>query len=226
VVNQAFIQQKIWYGDSKAAQILGASYNFTRPVGTPVGSGNVPLETNETWSYPGTALFSRNVSLNAQDMTYKKPNGYGKPLWFGLFDGTGLQPGDYLAGPQGTFFIAAIQPLLPILVVECNRVISLFRPQAQTGIGKQAYGGTTISNQREVVSGVPCSILQGTKGEKSEAQLPGDTRSAWWTILIPSSVCRVLPDDILTDDIGLRYVISSVELTDLGYRLTGMFAIT
>jgi hypothetical protein len=187
-------------------------------------------------------------------MKYSKPNKYGKATWYALVDGHGLKPGNYFIGQrahsglllegggklmtetggefllesamQGTFFVAALQLLLPILVVECNRTVSLYRPQVQSGVGAQGYGGTTAENETLLVEGVPCSILQGTKGEKSEANLPDDTRSPWWSVLMPSSVGYIAPDDIIVDDLKQRYVVSSNESSDLGYRLTCMMALT
>jgi hypothetical protein len=212
------------------------------------GGGSLDLEAPRT--FPGKPLFVRPVSLNAEDMKYGKPNKYGKATWYALVDGTGLKVGDYFIGlspggnlalegggnllledggnlllegcTQGTFFIAAMQLLLPILVVECNRVISIYSPQAQEGVGAQGYAGTTTQNERLLVSGVPCSILQGTKGEKSETNLPGDTRSPWWAILMPASVGRITQDTIITDDLDQRYIVSSNELGPLGYRITAM----
>jgi hypothetical protein len=165
------------------------------------------------------------VSLNAEDMKYIKPNKYGKPTWYALFDAKNSQVGDYFVGPAGTFFIAAMQLLLSILVVECNRVVTVFRPQVQGGVGAVDYSGTTDENMTPIMTDWPCSILQGTKGEKNESGLPGDVRSPWWTILLPYGGVQILPDDIITDDQGLRYVVSSQELTDLGYRITAMMAI-
>lgn len=173
---------------------------------------------------PGNYLFTLKVSLNAEDMKYGKPNKYGKATWYALVDGTNLEVGHYFIGPQGTFFVAAMQPLLPILVVECNRVVSIFRPQAQTVDGIAPYGGNTADNQTLLVAGRPCSILQGTKGEKADASLPGDTRSPWWAILMPEAAVDIRMDDIIVDDRGIRYVASSVELSDLGYRITAMMA--
>jgi hypothetical protein len=208
MTNQASIQSKIWRGYAKAAQKLGSAYQFYRPNG----------------SYPGAPLFTRTVSLNAEDMKYGKPNKYGKPTWYMVADGNGLQPGDYFVGQQGTFFIAAMQPLLPILAVECNRTVSISRVQAPTSVGTQGYGGMTAENEVAFAAGVPCSILQGTKGEKTEVNLPADTRLPWWVILLPASVGEVNYGDLIIDDLGRRYVVSSAELTDLGYRLTATMA--
>lgn len=177
------------------------------------------------WDQPGNLIGSWYVSLNAEDMKYGRPNKYGKPTWYALVDGTDLQVGDYFIGPQGTFFIAAMQPLLPILVVECNRTINIYRPQTLTGIGAQDYGGTTDANLTLLAGNRPCSILQGTKGEKSEANLPGDVRAAWYAILLPESGIVIDPDDIIEDDLGRRYAVSSTELSDLGWRLSAMIAL-
>ena len=172
----------------------------------------------------GSSYSSQFVSLNAEDMKYSKPNKYGKATWYALFDATSAQVGDYFSGDGGTFFIAAMQLLLPILVVECNRVITVWRPQIETGADGE-YGGNTVANETALMTGWPCSILQGTKGEKNESNLPGDTRSPWWTILLPYGGVQILPNDIITDDLGIRYVVSSPELTDLGWRITAMTAI-
>src|ERR1700722_19714522 len=71
--------------------------------------------TGTSFDQPGDLLFELPVSLNAEDMKYGKPNKYGKPTWYALVDGTNLEVGDYFVGPEGTFFVATLQPLLPIL---------------------------------------------------------------------------------------------------------------
>jgi hypothetical protein len=177
---------------------------------------------SSSFDQPGNLLFSLPVSLNAEDMSYKKPRGYGKATWYALVDGTNLEVGDYFVGPQGAFFIAAMQPLLPILVVECNRIVSVFRPQTQTVNGIAPYGGNDAATETLLVSGRPCSILQGTKGEKAEGGLPGDARSPWWSVLMPIAGLDMHMDDILVDELGRRYVASSVEETALGFRVTVM----
>jgi hypothetical protein len=256
-MNGAMIQWKIWRGYGKAAQKLGFEYQFYRPGGNILlqnggkleleGGGDLLLEAGP--SYPGAYLFTRCVSLNAEDMKYGKPQKYGKATWYALVDGNGLRVGDYFVGIEeggrlelegggnlsleaggdfrleksgSTYFIAAMQPLLPILVVQCNRIITISRPQPQSGSGAQGYSGMTAANEIAYASGVPCSILQGTKGEKDDASLPSDVRSPWWTILLPASVGSVMLGDLLIDDLGQRYVASSVELTALGFRLTAM----
>lgn len=215
MANAATIQRHIYRGYAISAQHLGTAYSQYRPTAADL-TGLAPIST--------TLL----ASFNAEDMTYSKPNKYAKPTWYALVDGTQTQVGDYLIGAAGTFFIAAQQALLPILAVECNRVLSFARPQAQAQFGAVTnYEGNTPATQTPLATGWHASVLQGTKGEKNEVGLPSDTRTPWWAILLPSIPGVTLQTgDLISDDIGRRYVLSSVELTDLGYRCTAQQAQT
>jgi hypothetical protein len=208
------LQKKVYAGYTKAALRIGPVFSLFRPSDplNPLGFG--PIAT-------------LNASFNAEDMTYGRPNKYGKPTWYCLVDGTQTQVGDYLINATQTFFIAAMQPILPILAVDCNRTINVLRPQQQTGLGAVGYGGDTDANETPLMTGWPASVLQGTKGEKGEVNLPGDVRNPWWQMLFPAFPgVNLRTADIITDDMNRRYVISSAELTDLGYRCTAQQAQT
>lgn len=214
-MDAAKLQQKVYAGYGKAATRIGPLFNLHRP-----SSAANPVS-------PGTWLGTLNASFNAQDMTYGKPNVYGKPLWYALLDGTLTQVGDYLVNDDKMYFIAAMQQTLPILAVDCNRTINVRRPQQQSGVGAVGYGGDIDSNETPLMTGWPASVLQGTKGEKGEVNLPGDVRNPWWQILFPAFPgINLRTSDIVTDDMQRRYVISSAELTDLGWRLTAQQAQT
>ncbi|MFL9904212.1 hypothetical protein PQR71_39845 [Paraburkholderia fungorum] len=213
-MDAAFLQQKIYYGYAKSAQYIGPLYNLFRPSDPLSPLSNGPVAT-------------LNASFNAMDMKYGKPNLYGKPLWYALVDGMQTMVGDYLINDDKTYFIAAMQQTLPILAVDCNRTINALRPQQLTGTGTVGYGGDTVANETLLMSGWPASILQGTKGEKGDTDLPGDVRNPWWAILFPQWPGIALrTGDIITDDLTRRYVVSSAELTDLGWRLTAIQAQT
>ncbi len=212
-MNSAIIQTQIYKGYGAAAAVLGSVYSQYRPT-----NALAPI---------GAAIATPNVAFNAEDMQFKRPSKYGKPTWFALFDASAAQVGDYLVGGEGAFFIAAMQLMLPVLVVSCNRTIAVSRPQQQTGIGAVSYGGNTVAAETPLMTGWPASVLQGTKGEKSDVALPGDTRTPWWSILLPYFTgITIMPADIITDDLGRRYVVSSPELTDLGWRITASMAVT
>ena len=205
----ATLNSRIQAGYARAAQHLGTAYAHYRPASasTPIAAGN--------------RLSDLPMSLNAQDPGYSRPNGYGKSTWYAVADGAQLSVGDYLVGAQGTLFVAAMQPLLPIIVVECNRTINVLRPQQQTGLGAVGYGGDTDANETALMTAWPASILQGGRIEKSGVALPGDTASPGWTVLLPYwSGVTLRTGDIITDDLARRHVISGAELTDLGWRIT------
>lgn len=214
-MDAALLQQKIYMGYAKAALRIGNTYGVYRPT-----SANDPTD--------GARLVaSLPASFNAEDMKYGKPNKYGKPTWYCLIDGTQTQVGDYLIYGSETYFIAAQQLALPILVVECNQIVSVARPAQQTEVGALPYAGNPDGDETPLMMNWPASVLQGTKGEKNVVQLPADTRSPWWAILLPHAAGVTLrSSDILTDELGRRFAISSAELTDLGWRLTCMQALT
>src|ERR1700722_10498415 len=104
-MDAATIQARIYGGYGKAASFIGQTYSVYRAnsASNPTAGGNL--------------VTTLPVSLNAEDMKYGKPNKYGKATWYALLDGSRTRVGDYLVGPGGTFFIAAMQLLLPILAV-------------------------------------------------------------------------------------------------------------
>lgn len=202
------LQAKVYAGYGKAAKRIGLPFNHYRPT-TAANPLAVPLS-------------SILASFNAQDMTYSKPNTYGKAVWWCLADGSQLAVGDYLVGTPGTFFIASMQPILPIQAVECNRTVTIYRPQQQVGVGALGYGGNTAQNQVAIVTGFPASVLINAKADKGPVNLPGDTRQAWWNLLLPPIPGPVIIQDadVVEDEIGNRYVVSAAELTDMGWRIT------
>ena len=208
----ATLQQRVYYGYAKAANVIGLSFAQYRPA------------TASTAIAAGNLLRSMPASFNAQDMAYGKPNGYGKATWYCVADGRLLQVGDYLTGNGSTYFIAAMQPLLPMLAVECNRTVTVYRPQQQPGVGALGYGGNTESNQVAIVTAFPASILIGAKAETNAVKLPGDGRSVAQVMLLPPipGGVQIKNNDIVIDDLANRYIIFGAELTDLGWRCTVM----
>lgn len=210
----ATLQSLIYRGYSKAAAKIGQTYNLYRPL-----SATAPLSNLVSTI---TAAFD-----SSPEYSFKAPNEYGDPTWSALLNDATTQVGDYISGNGETFFIAAKQFLLPVIAVDCNRTISVLKPQIQSGVGATGYGGNTLANETIIMSGWPANILQGSKGEKSETNLPGDTRTPWWRILLPYFAGVTIQNNfIITDDLGRSYVVSSAELTDLGWRISATQALT
>ena len=214
------IQAKVYAGYAKAASVIGVSYNLFRPI-SPV------------------APFGNQVStlLAALDSTssykFKEPNSYGDPTWFALISDATTQTGDYLQNASGTYFIAGKQFLLPVILVDCNRLVRVTREAALSAVGALPYSGLNQAADTDILGtkGVPtsywpCSILLGGRFDKA-GTLPADVRNEGWKVLLPPSVPVVIkPGDILTDDLGKRYTVTGAELTDLGFRMTAQEAHT
>ncbi len=215
-MNAAQIHAKIYAGRGKAALRLGQDCAVMRPdqAADPLANQIAVLK----------------AAFNAGDNTYRVPNLPGKAIWFGDFDGNQTQPGDYLvrASDGQIYYIAAQQSLLPMICIECNRLVRVARavPQgADDAVGAVGYSGLcdTPAQSCNVLgsdtAGWPCSILFGGRSQAA-AGLPGDVKNTGWRILLPPSVPVVLrAGDIVADDLGRRYAIEGAELSDSGWRI-------
>jgi hypothetical protein len=211
-MDAAAINAKIHAGRAKVAQRIGFPCTIYRPdaVGTPLSNRVTVI----------------NAAFNAADNAYGKPNLYGKPVWFGDFDGRLTQPGDYLVRKTdgATWFIAAQQPLLPLVCIDCPRKLRISRPNETTTEGVTTYSGLSSPSNLPDILGTPdtlwpASILMGGRIQPSTG-LPAGVREAAWSILLPRSVpVTILSADLITDDLGRRFAIESAELSDLGWRM-------
>jgi hypothetical protein len=211
------IQKQVWKGYALAGGILGTAVTQYRPSGPldPLSPGNI-------------VSITLKASFDPDTYKYGKSGLYGKPIWYALVDGSQIETGDYLRTPAGdTYFVAALQHLLPIACVRCDRTIWVRRPFSADGVGALSYGGDEAGQETAIMSGWPASVLQGTKGGQGEVKLPGDERMPWYVVLLPAvPEVQIKSFDVLADDLGRRYKVSSAELTGLGWRLTAALAQT
>ncbi len=215
------IQSKVNLGYRLAAQRTGLPFTVYRPK-----DATAPI-------VPANLLTVLPAAFSADDYRFRRPQTYAKPVWTCLVDGAVTVVGDYLVEVSPltgqaarTFFVSSQQPLLPIQAVACNCTVTVARPTPQTGVGALPLGGNEAVVEVASLTDWPCSLLQGTKGEKADAGLPDDTRSPWMSVLLPpsASVADIRTDDVLTDDRGRRYLVSGAELSALGWRLTAAYA--
>jgi len=207
-----YLQDRISRGLGAAARHIGLPYDAHRPSGpsTPLAASNRYLRLS--------------AAFNVEDPRFQRPSGYARATWFAILDSAYTRPGDYLVGPNATFFIAAQQSLLPILCVQTNRTVTISRPAAPGALGINTYGGTTLATALPLLTAWPASIL--ASGGGSAGDLPGDSRLPWWSILLPTAPATLRPADLIHDDLGRTHIIASAELTDLGWRLTAKQAAT
>jgi hypothetical protein len=200
------IQRAINLGYAQTANLIGTPYRHYRPTPSAAITGTTWIDT-------------LNLSF-AQNGNFSKPGKVGNDEWYGYYDATTVQPGDYLTNGQRTYFVASQQPLLPYLLVYCERVITLSTVGQTAGTGAGTYGGDASVNGSTVLTSWPASIVQGSRGERGDITLPDDVRSPWWTVRLPATPGIVIQNSMfLTDDLGRRYSISSAEQTEYGWRL-------
>jgi hypothetical protein len=209
------LQDRLYLGLGMSARHVGQTTDAFRTS----GPFNPLNRQNRFLRLPATFVSSSGNETRA--------NVYGEVLWHGIFDASYTQAGDYLVQETGTFFVASQAPLLPVLCVKTNRIISIIQPNLQTSTASNAYGGYTSGSSAILIEAWPASVLGEIRSNSSTAGLPTDQTVPYWSILLPAVAHVVLsPGDLITDDLGRTAVISSSELTDLGWRINARIATT
>ena len=195
---------KVAKGRGKVGQKAGFAYAHYRR-----------LSPTETVIDVSNLLGEVYATFNAQDQNYTKPNKYGQALWWGDFDYTNVNVGDFLVGDLGTFFVASKQAYLPVQAVNCNRVINIANKQFPNNAGGRGYIAVTKTMSK--LYETPCSILQSGGGKKGQFETDGTNPN--WNLLLPDHTnVTINALDWATDDLGRNYIIQNAELTDLGWR--------
>jgi hypothetical protein len=207
-MNPSRLSDRIHWALNIAARATGETTFAYRPSGPldPMAARNRFLKLPATFSGPNG--------------TFSRPPVYGSPFCEGIFDAAYLRAGDYLKQSEAIWFIAAARRLLPVLCVRTNRLISLARPSAGSTTGANGYGGTTSANLSSLLNRWPASVLLMSREAHPMAQLPADTTSSLWSVLLPVSCDVILQTgDLFSDDLGRNGVVSTTELSDLGWHL-------
>ena len=203
------LQDRIRWGLNVAARSIGAVTDAYRPSG--------PFEPLR----PTNRFLRLHAAFCGVRGGFERAIEYDHPLWSGIFDAAYTRVGDYLVQAKGTWFVAAQQSLLPVLCVRADRTVSFARAAAPTASGVNTYGGVTAATNVPLLTNWPASIRTASVAGPSAAALPGDAPVTYWTVLLPACPEIVLRlADLMTDDLGRNSVVSGVELTDLGWRLS------
>lgn len=213
-MNGTLLQQKIYYGYAIAAQKIGnafSQYRAASPI-NPIVNGNL---------LTSSFLASFNV-----DWKYSKASQWGKVIYQCLGNGAVMRVGDFLISAAQTFFIVAMEPLLPIIAAQCNAVASVERPFISNAVGDVGYSGYVPQSTRTVLmSNIPMSIIEDTRKSSNPTKLPTDTACNNWIISIPNldgTLLQVGDSIINGNDI---YSIEAPELTSYGWRIRAIRAV-
>lgn len=197
----AKIQSLINKGLGKASKKLGSTFSVYRSASllNPLDPANARPD------------IQASITTGYQYSRFNKPNA---PEWTLVADATDLLPGDWLVGDQ-TFYLATIQPLLPMPVIQCNRVVSITRP------GYSSAGGNLEASEITVASSLPVFMFsKGAKAASAHAiAFPTNTTAAMdeWVVYINARALNgIQKHDILVDENGDKYEFSVVNFTDWG----------
>jgi hypothetical protein len=209
------LADRLAYGAGCAARRVGFLHDAYRPDGP-----EAPVELGKRFLRLAVAFVLPGGSVAA-------PSGFGVPFRQAWADWSYLRVGDYLAGPEGVVFIAAIEPPKPMLVVMTNTILGLWRPAAPVMAGINPYGAVVPRTETALISGFPASLLVGGIGDRTRAGLPDDTRVPGFIALLPA-VESVQPRvaDILTNERAERFVVTAVELVNGVWRLSLVQAVS
>jgi hypothetical protein len=195
------LQDRISRGMGVAARRLGTPYTVYRPV-----AANAPLSSRN-------GIITLYAAFNAGDDGFRRPQGYGQAVWWGIYDAAYTQAGDYLSGAAGIFFVASQLPLLPVECIKTNRVLMVARSSPVVAGG---YSGLVATGSETVLAGWPASVL--SLNTRISGSLP-ETRFGNWSVLLPALPVAPQIADIVTDDTGRIFVVGAAEQSDLGWRL-------
>jgi len=155
------------------------------------------------------------------------PAGFGVPFRQAWADWSYLRAGDYLAGPEGVAFVAAIEPPKPMLVVMTNAVVDLLRPAAPVLAGLNSYGTITRGTETVLLSQFPASFLVGGVGDRTRVGLPDDTKVPGFMAMLPV-VVGVTPQvaDLVLDEYGQKFLVTAVETLNAVWRFSLVQAVS
>ncbi len=211
------ITAAIWSGMADAAAIIGFLYQQFRPVGPDNPLAGTPL--NPALPVAATAQYGRfNAAPDWQ-----------KPERFLFVDGAQTAVGDYLVGgPLGTLAIVSQDPMLPIVGIVCNHLLTFKRPGATTSFGGQSgYGGDVAAAETALLTAWPAYLGTAGQGGRSPANLPGDVEQPRLDVRLPMWPGVILLNgDVIFDEQGRRYKTVSAEATTLGWRIGAVLSMT
>ena len=167
----------------------------------------------------GPALDAANRFLRLPAAFLAKGDAQGG-LWHGSFDAAYTRPGDYLRRDDGAiWFIAAREPLAPILCIRADRLLDIARPAGATRPGVNTYGGVAPETSAPLLTQWPASIAAASATGTANPGLPAGVPPGSWTVLLPASGVTLRPGDVLRDDLGRLAVVSNAEASARGWRL-------
>jgi len=228
-MSAASIQAAVNRGYAIAATKLGTSFVQYR------APGSNPLQSAPLATVPAVFTSAKSSGFN-----FDKSSTFEDVLFAVLIGG--VQIGDYLVGSSGTFFVADMPPLRPVVAVQCNRLATITRPNSERNVaGGQAQGlpsqpggtgryrgvstaiVTSGAGESDIVIGIPCAMIGSTGRATGTGETPTDAPGpSRWRIYLPQSAApkgTIRDRDIVADEENARFQVSASYWSSIGYRV-------
>ncbi len=191
-------------GMGNAARVIGEDYDVYRAQGPfdPLASGN--------------RIMRLPVVLENYAANYRRVRGVDQGLR-ATFDSIGTRVGDYLSGPAGILFVAAVPERQQPVCVLTTTIVSVYRTGGPALAGLNAYGGVVEETLEAVLTKWP--VQMSVAGSGKRGALPADRAQSELSILFPPTPVPILGADILQSDDGNRFTVLSAESTAMGWHL-------
>ncbi len=198
------IQDRMCRGMGSAARVLGETYDLFRHRGP--------------WRpmAPENRIMQLPVMFDGGDPGYRRPRGYERALR-ATFDSIAVKVGDYMRGPRGVLFVAALPSMLRPLCVLTTVAFDVLRPGGAATAGLNEYGGVSEDVLATVLTGWPGQMLAG--GGSRPGVLPAEGGQAGFSVLLPPTPVAIQGSDLLQDEVGQRFLVRSAEASELGWKL-------
>lgn len=193
-------------GLGNAARAMGDSYDVFRPR-----SAFSPLASENR-------IMQMPVSVSSGAAGLRMPRGFERAIK-ASFDAVSSHVGDYLRGPRGVLFVAALPVLRQPVCVLTNASVDVLRASGSMAPGLNGYGGVTEPSLTVVLGDWPVQFVSAGRGGRSGA-LPTDGGQTSWSVVMPRTPVPMRASDLLQDSAGRRYVIQAVEETEMGWWLS------
>lgn len=192
-------------GLGNAARAIGDVYDVYRPrqAFDPLSSEN--------------RIMQMAVSLNWGSAGLKMPRGFERAIQ-ASFDAVASHVGDYLRGPRGVLFVAALPALRQPVCVLTNSSVDVLRAGGAMAPGLNSYGGVVEPTLAVVLGDWPVQFA--SVGNSRSGALPVDGGQTSWSVAMPPTPVPLQASDLLQDSAGRRFLIKTVELTDMGWWLS------
>lgn len=199
------LRDMISRGMGNAARVIGDDYDVFRAqrIADPLTSGNL--------------IMRLPVILDDGRVGYQRARGFERVLR-ATFDGIAVRPGDYLRGPRGVLFVAALPPMERAVCVLTNKVVDVLRPSGPGNAGLNGYGGVIEEALETVLSGWPVQMT--VTSAIGKGALPTDGGRSSLSVLFPLTPVAIKASDLLQDGSGSRYVVRTCEASEMGWHLT------